>query len=38
MKENKKKIAICMRDFFEDWGGGLWGWGGGCNTAMIKLS
>lgn len=27
MKENKKKIAICLRDFFKDWGGGLWGGG-----------
>lgn len=22
MKENLKKIAICLRDFVKDWGGG----------------
>lgn len=23
MKENLKKIAICLRDFVKDWGGGV---------------
>lgn len=23
MKENFKKIAICLRDFVKDWGGGV---------------
>lgn len=25
MKENFKKIAICLRDFVKDWGGGVKG-------------
>lgn len=32
MKENLKKIAICLRDFVKDWGRGVvvggGGWGG----------
>lgn len=28
MKENLKKIAICLRDFVKDWGGGVVVWGG----------
>lgn len=29
MKENLKKIAICLRDFVKDWGGGVVVGGGG---------
>lgn len=31
MKENLKKIAICLRDFVKDWGGG------GCGGVVKGL-
>lgn len=38
MKENFKKIAICLRDFVKDWGGGVvcvCGGGGGEGFARL---
>lgn len=37
MKENLKKIAICLRDFVKDWGGGVVCGGGGGGEGFARL-
>lgn len=37
MKENLKKIAICLRDFVKDWGRGVVVGGGGGGEGFARL-